>query len=236
MLPADSILSESVTEEPGTGLIVLKSANRCFVWLVGTTNAAQGILQGSGNLGGPIELGGYSGMEYWFSGARDAYKLMAALGIPADMPLTLCGHSMGGAIVSTMAARFRVQSASRDVQILTFGCPRPGDSRMKKLLATCRVVQIRNSGDVVPWTAPHQSELGYLSLLLTEAARKNLDRWESASGQIVLTDTGEKIDGEGQEGTLESLAAVVIAWNTGQAAPLATAHSMTEYLRRLALR
>lgn len=81
--------------------------------------------------------------------ARELMGQMLAAGIHLDAtkPLILCGHSLGGAVATIIAAQ--LQDHLPLIELVTFGSPRPGGRRFRERL---RVPHHRyvHADDVVP--------------------------------------------------------------------------------------
>ena len=89
------------------------------------------------------------GVGYCHRGFLDGALLVLPWlrGLPA--PLTLAGHSMGGAIAILAAALLRAADVPV-AGVVTFGAPRAGGAVVKHLLADIPVRQFRHAGDPVP--------------------------------------------------------------------------------------
>ncbi len=67
---------------------------------------------------------------------------------PIDEPLYVAGHSLGGALACLAA------SLARPAGVYTFGAPRVGDRRFRRLVDAIPVFRVVNGSDVVPTVPP----------------------------------------------------------------------------------
>lgn len=97
----------------------------------------------------------YAGFSFLF---RRLYPLIDAqlAAIPAGTPISITGHSLGGAIAAMYAVRVIQQGKLVLKNCITFGCPVVGDfSFYNEFLGSDAVfLQVRNSSDVIPMLPP----------------------------------------------------------------------------------
>lgn len=231
----DTVVSLPTDGRAGSGVVVLRSGHIVFVWIAGTTTNAQLVQQGAEMLLGPRDLGNFGSMLLHVEGAQRVLALMAQTGYPDDSKVVLCGHSMGGAIASIIAVMLKAHAKERDVQVITFGMPKPGDQRFRDFLGTCPGIHICNDGDVIPQTCPERTEIPTTAALIPEATLRVTDLWRFPRYQVVLTQDGALRFGKGRP-LSDNLDGVVLDWLAGEPIDAAVAHTMDEYIRRLELR
>jgi len=66
-----------------------------------------------------------------------------------DLPVLLEGHSLGGALACQLAAKLSARGM-KIYGVITFGAPRAGGRKMRRLLAGYPIVQVRRGNDPVP--------------------------------------------------------------------------------------
>lgn len=95
-----------------------------------------------------LQLGGVG--DGWLLGARDIYKELVPL-IPVNLPVFFEGHSLGAARAFVQGALFIANGYNpKMINIITFGCPRPGAQKLidiAKIAASCYCY--RNGADSI---------------------------------------------------------------------------------------
>ena len=74
--------------------------------------------------------------------------------LPPALPLTVTGHSLGGAVALLAAAdlgQLYLDRPLRPIQVVTFGCPKVGNLDFALNFQAGEVTAVRNFFDVVPW-------------------------------------------------------------------------------------
>jgi len=235
-LPGDTVTHIEIDARPGSGTYVLVNPQRVFVWTVGTTNNLQLAMQSTQFVAGPVQWGFWGRTApIWIAGSELVLSVMETAGVPADVPIVLCGHSMGGAIACVLAARLLWARPERKVEVLTFGRPRPGDRIMREHLRTMPQRHIANIADTVPNCCPHMDEIGPVALTVPPLFKPRMDAWQTLPGATQLLTTGELIDGEILSSLLLDIGNAVAAIIVGDPIPITINHGMEEYLRRLEL-
>lgn len=72
----------------------------------------------------------------------------------AGRQYALCGHSLGGALATVMAALL-TRDGNPPHEVVTFGAPRAGMDPMARILDPVTIRQYRFSEDPVPWVPTH---------------------------------------------------------------------------------
>jgi len=145
----------------GTGLsevspvtLIATNGPVTIVFITGTTNYQQIALQGMFSLVPPSLSAGYGTNPVWQGGAHVVDSRIAAAGIPTTSEIRFVGHSYGGAVSAVLAAMYKRFLPNRSVELLTFGCPKPGDQRLADLLAAVPSMNIVNNDDPIPSMPP----------------------------------------------------------------------------------
>lgn len=123
-----------VKSYPNCTAVIFRGSTTFLDWL----RDFQGAMLRTDNIGG-VEMGFYTGLV----------KTLETLSpfINKDLPVLVGGHSLGGGRAAIFAAILVV--AGYDVEVVTFGAPRPGDATLKKILAPYPVRPYKNGNDYV---------------------------------------------------------------------------------------
>ncbi|KAI0530766.1 hypothetical protein KFK09_000314 [Dendrobium nobile] len=85
------------------------------------------------------------------------YGLQKIRKLYGDMQITVVGHSMGGAMAAFCALDLKVNYGAQDVQLMTFGQPRIGNSVFSSYFKTYLpdAIRVTNGHDIVPHLPPY---------------------------------------------------------------------------------
>jgi len=125
----------------------------------GTTNQQHFAFQFLYFASGPINYGPMSTSAQYWSAANVIGDRMIADGVDLSKPITLVGHSYGGATATVLAAQIRYANPTADLQLVTFGAPRAGDSRLYALTDPLPQVNLAAVNDPVSALPPQGYEL-----------------------------------------------------------------------------
>lgn len=224
-----------VNDGPGPipGSIIGTRGTSTIVMVAGTSNATQWTYQITSGLLGPVDFGWFSTLQFWHDASDAIIDRMNAAGASGAGRLVLVGHSYGAALCCIIAARCRVPNASRPIQLLTCGCPKPGDTRLVELLDTIQQLHYVNSDDPIPYLPPGVQELGYVGVLVPAALRARWSVWRVPGNRVGLTPEGQVYDNPDSAGLVSIIYRTVQRLLLGLEPPAATAHGIVEYTRRL---
>jgi len=180
---------------PGYGVVKLPQG--AVVVVSGTTNLGQWQEQLFAN--GLTQVGDM-GWEFVKGGTMPVYRaaavaILAALAplVPADQQILFVGHSMGGAVAELLHALTTSLNSPRAAsRCLTFGAPKPGDSRLVGLMRTNSQVfrRLILAGDFIPALPP---DLGLLNVAVPapfSAVSSNWSRFRQPSVAYYLSSLG----------------------------------------------
>ncbi len=202
----------------------------------GTANFQQAALQGFFSLAGPVNFGASGTSPFWDAAATYSLGLLALAGVGAQTHVAFIGHSYGGALACVAAARLRAANPNQVLQLLTYGMPKPGDSRLVQLSRASGDTHIANEDDFVTVLPPSSADLAPLVLVFGPAILLVWPAWERAREPVILRPDGTtEQDWPLQMATSELQTAVSNALINNPLAPFA-AHSIDAYFDRLKLR
>jgi Lipase (class 3) len=135
-----------------------------------------------------------------FGGALDVLwpgieKTLKNFGCTPQTAISITGHSKGGAVAFTCAARMKESGLYNPTLVVTFGAPRCGDTEFSKSLSSVKVIRYENAGDLVPLMPPDfaliavTSEIPYVGATLAKAQDWEFEhtgelRYLTAEGKI----------------------------------------------------
>jgi len=138
-----------------------------LVWITGTTNFNQLAVQAFYFGYGPINQGFYSASGIYEHAAIAIGNELVSAGGGTVGRVVLMGHSFGGAVCMVLAAKMTLAGPdTRQVEILTFGAPKPGDQRLHNIIADIRQNHYANERDPIPFMPPVGITLAALVVLV----------------------------------------------------------------------
>ena len=120
----------------------------------GTQSVLQWVIQFLQGAIAPARNSFYTTLGIWQHGADVLSDIMLRAGVTNADSLIFAGHSLGAAISAIQAARARQAAPLRDIGLLTWGCPKPGDKRLIDLLFRVRQNNYVAPLDPVPLLPP----------------------------------------------------------------------------------
>jgi len=217
-------------------MAIVSSADYALVFLSGTANFQQIAMQALTTLSGPTPVDGFSTLFLWNTFANLVFNRLLNAGVSDPTPIFIAGHSYGAVSAALIAARIRAASPARQVALLTFGLPKPGDIRLIRLLAQVRAVHVANRGDLVPHLPPNALECFQFPLIVNAALAALWSQWAQGDPWILIDANGDE-----EENLLPSLpgnvlAPIITAAVLGDPIPTIGPHLIGEYIRRMAIR
>jgi len=216
--------------------VTIKSPGWSIVSLDGTRNFTQLAFQAMDSLAGPTDQGNYGTMETWLNASMMISRYMRDDELPTDTPIMLAGHSYGGAVACVLAVRLRNEQPTRRINLLTFGCPKPGDQRMINILATCNQFHLANFDDIVTVVPPDLRELEPFEFILGRNTINALARWRPPSRVFRQNEQGVIVDLATPDIGSLVLGNIINRIFDGNFSPPITGHTIEEYFRRITLR
>lgn len=209
----------------GYGLVVVS----------GTGNYQQLALQIALGIAPAVNFGRYSTSVLWQLAALDVHRRVDASTIDPSKPIILVGHSYGGAVGCLLASEYRIGRPGREISLLTFGMPKPGDFRLHDILSTVRQVHIVNRGDPVPSLPPSAQDLAGITVLVPADLLRAWFAMIQPESRRLLSALGDLVESTGPSFTFADLWAIVAEIVATGTLPTFVNHTIEEYRARLQL-
>jgi len=221
------------TTGPIPGTLIATIQGRTIVLISGTTNPLQWALQGFSGAAGLVNFGQYSTLLAWRIASDAIQNRIMDATLDPEGPISLIGHSYGGAIACILAARYRLHNPFRYIQLLTFGCPKPGDSRLADILSTVQQTHFVNDDDPVTYLPPSGPDLGLLAALIPGNLIARWNSYARPANRIGLDASGNRRDNPDPDDVYSLLFRIVNELVSGETPAAINSHMMHEYRRRL---
>ena len=173
---------------PGFHLVVHPQYS--IVICSGTTSYQQLATQVFTALTGPTNFGNYSSLPLHHTAATRLDEALNTLGANQAAPILLVGHSYGAAAVGILAGRYRAANELRDVCLITYGCPKPGDDRLARLLNNVNAAQIAAVDDFVTMLPPDIREVFPFVGLVGNVIARAWTQWRPFAHRLNLDAAG----------------------------------------------
>lgn len=227
--------TDPVTGALSSGSVIARSDLGTVACLTGTTDFWNLAVQ-IGYAGiGPYPYAEFSTNPLWYHFANAIQAKLLAAGVQPGERILLVGHSAGGAAAAVLAGLYRVANADREIDVLTFGCPRPGDVRLRNILKQINLRHIANDGDPIPGVPPRGDEIWPLSLIVPALLVNQWNKTASHISQWQLTENGELIETDESTMNVSDALLFAAAWVANLPIDPFASHAMAEYLARLNL-
>lgn len=214
---------------------VIAVGSEVFVFLAGTTNFFQVALQILYAGLGPVDLGGLSTNPVWYAAALAVEARMSAAGAGSQSVFYFVGHSFGGAVAEILAARMKQNRPDVLSQVVTFGAPCPGDSRLRDLLIDARQRHYCIPTDPVPGMPPRNTTLFTFFPILSLLLRAQWAQITPPKSRVILGTRGEQDDSDDEFLPFSEFDFVSSLIAAGSPVPFFEDHAMAQYVTRLRL-
>lgn len=228
-----AVVPNSASIIPGT--VIGVRDDLCIVCIAGTSNFNQAMDYVLNTLTGVLDQGTWSTNATWLSAAVAVHARVVALGADPAGRIILSGHSYGGAVGEVMGLQYRDANASRAIECLTFGAPKPADVRGARILGTCRTVRVVNVDDPIPTLPPSRQTMAPFVLVIPAPLINLWTVLTQPLGQLLVGVDGQLTESEPEVIDYGFLLLVVVYVVSGTPIPFPFPHSSAEYVRRLEL-
>ena len=202
----------------------------------GTRTFQQIALQGLTSLTRPTNQGPFGTVPIWWAASQWAHNIAMADGQIAGTPVFLVGHSYGGAAALVLAARYRVASADRLIRFLTYGCPKPGDQRLRTLLETCEGINLCNDNDLITVFPPDAETLTPVIAALGAPQLGVWVNYKRPPNQVKQFDNGQLDPNDLDVTDFSTMLNIATRVLLDEDIAFISGHVIAEYLRRITLR
>lgn len=235
MAPPATVTLEENNASFYPGSLIAVAPRYTVVWISGTTNDIQRAMQCMNAAVGIQAFAQYRTLAFWQSAANVIGLRILDAGSDPSKPIVLIGHSYGGVIASLLAASMKWVQSTRDIRLLTFGAPRPGDQLLAGLLSTVNSCHLANDGDPIPNFPPGLTDMLTFLGFISDALADRISTFAPPPGRAVLFADGRIVPGNGTTITSAVFYAMMLLALTNGPYPAFAAHEMGEYYNRLLL-
>jgi len=232
--PAATILPVPQVGLMPAGIVVSTDAySLCCV--SGTVNFQQLAIQAAAGITRPMSVGAFSTDLLWEEAANWFSEKIIQAGTDGVKPMLLIGHSYGAAAMAVLAGKMRHAQPGRQIALLTYGMPKPGDERLQKILRSVSFRHLCNRGDLVCLVPPSANQVGTATTAFYLVALLSWDLWKGASQYKFLWSNGRVTYGTLDQEVEPTWDDLVRELENAISVPPIVPHFIEEYLRRLAM-
>jgi len=215
----------SVVRISGTAIVLLAGTNSALLWAIQLVN---GLITAT-------DYRDYITLGVWQHGADVLSDVCIRAGVNATQPVIFCGHSLGGAIGAIQAFRAKQFTPGRNIGLLTWGAPRPGDERLITGLFGVNQQNYVANLDPIPLLPPSGWETLALRFVLPGNLLRGLEAFRSLQNRILLLPNGQQTMDFDEESILFYLVREITRWLTLPVDATAPYYHSVENYRRLTI-
>lgn len=213
--------------------IIVKLPTQSIVLVGPTTSNTQLAWQAIYVANPVINVGPFGTSPFWWAASFAVGQRIQTAGVDPDKPITLVGYSYGGAVATTLAARYHIGKPDRIINLLTFGMPRPGNQQLIDSLEGINQVHLVNDNDPVGSLPPQPGELLPVNLGAASWMFSQYLPWQKPRGTVVLFPDGSTQDTQQSTVLYSALFGIVSDAVLGNPFDPGQPHEIKEYLARL---
>ncbi len=214
-------------------ILFVRKGSNFFVFHAGTEKVSELVTQAILGIFPPINRGFYASTDFYEFAAQSLLSRLSAVGAADATRITLCGHSYGGAVCFVAAAKLHLARVNLRIEILTWGMPKSGDSRLVDLTEKMKQLHYTSFDDPVPFVPPDAPLLADVLPVINDAFRALVTLYARPRKRFFLTREGE-IRALTSPPLDQDLAITLIKLIQGNIDnPIFNGHSMTTYNARI---
>lgn len=210
--------------------------NRTLVVVIdGVTTALQGAALADSYTKPMRGQDGWKAVGLAYQDASTIVNVLDSIHTLPAMNLLVAGYSYGGCLAECIAAMVTGNQLWPNLELLTFGSPRPGDEALALRLRSVPTRRLMNDDDPVPRFPPHANEAWLATSLLPFPIAYLLSLYCQPQGGIQLSDSGQLTATELPSRFLPIADVDLVQWVVSTHGMRATSHSISTYVERLKL-
>lgn len=209
--------------------------DQCVVLSQGTRTLTQGTRLASGynNNGGTARFGNSNDyLEFLCANLAGSVGLSQALARPN---VWLFGHSLGGALMVTLAAYLRINYPPSRIRVMTFGGPRTGCRQLVDNVHNIDITRWMSDDDPVPLVPPTPQQAPALLLTIPIQSGVIWTRQRHVQGGVSIASNGDTDNAELPPVAVMSPTTSLGSWLYSLFGTEANTHSLSTYVSRLRL-
>lgn len=219
---------------PSPAFLWMDTGSQVVVAAAGIETTQDGLAVFASSLQPLVTEGSWRASDAVLSGGRGMFGNLGDRFSSGPRSWVLAGHSYGGSCLCALAGLLSNAGVVADLQLLTFGSPRPGDSTLRDLLTNFVVRRVMNSDDPVVRFPPHIDEAPALCLTAGFEATLQWSRYVQPQGGLVLWPDGTQQTRQLPTQLLPVTDLTLGGWALSDRGFFATGHRIAEYQFRVA--
>ena len=202
----------------------------------GTTTLQQALVQVIQGFSAPQDFGQFGTALVWYNFANAIIAAITAANALDGRPIMLAGHSYGGAAVMVAIAQLGLLYPRTQTRYMTFGSPKPGDIRLRKLLDMAfDGLSMVNDDDWITALPPSADVMDAMTLISTFGFVPNWTKWSFPPETTFMYQSSLLKNTYPRYDSLAFATYITAIITTGQL-PTLVPHAMSEYQKRIGLR
>lgn len=209
------------------------TGEQVLVFASGILTAFDGLAVFASTLQPLTRVGSWTANDACVGAAGIIYTALGDRFVPGPRSWCLVGHSYGGSSLCALAGLLDSARVIADLQLLSFGSPRPGDSTLSDELTKFSVRRIMNSDDPVPRFPPHLDEAPLLSVAAGYAVAARWAGYTQPAGGLVAWPDGTLRTAQLPPQFIPITDVTLLGWALSDRGFFATGHQIGKYTQRL---
>lgn len=209
------------------------TGDQVLVFASGILTALDGLSVFAATLQPLFRVGTWAANDACVGAAGVMYTALGDRFPPGPRSWCLVGHSYGGSSLCALAGLLDSARVIADLQLLTFGSPRPGDATLRDELTKFTVRRIMGSDDPIPRFPPHLDEAPLLSAAAGFAVASRWASYTQPAGGMVVWPDGDLTTAQLPPQFIPVTDLSLLGWALSDRGFFATGHQISKYTQRL---